>query len=275
MKNKESYFISKFQKKHIGDDGAVLNNYVYVVDGFFENVHFKREWFSLQEIAYKSVLVNLSDIYSMGSIPKYALLTVAIPKNFTKKELDELSSGFLKASQNYNFEIIGGDTLSNNKLDISVTMVGKVSKSPIYRKDAKSGDLIAHTGKLGESKRDLEKLLKNRKIRKNSRFRKPKIRDKYILKISKYISAGLDISDGLFSELEHLSKSSQKSVKLKRKFQKNEACSGEEYEFLFTFPKRNLKNIFAISKHLKTPINIIGKVKKGKTFQNSCKRHHF
>jgi thiamine-monophosphate kinase len=211
----------------------------------------------------------------MGAIPKYALLTVAIPKNFTKQELDELASGFLRASKDYNFEIIGGDTLANTKLDISVTLTGELLKSPILRNGAKVGDLIAHTGKLGNSKRDFEKLLKNRKIKKSSRFINPKLRGEFILKIAKHTSSGLDISDGLYSELEHLSKSSQKSVKLKREIQKNISCSGEEYEFLFTFPRRNLKKIFALSKNLKIPINIIGEIKKGKTFRNSCKRHHF
>jgi thiamine-monophosphate kinase len=273
--NKESYFISKFPKKYIGDDGAIIGKEIYVADGFFENVHFKREWFSLEQIAYKSVSVNVSDIYSMGAIPKYALLTVAIPKSFSKNELDELASGFLRASKEYNVEIIGGDTLSNTKLDISVTLTGELLKSPILRNRAKVGDLIAHTGKLGESKRDLEKLLKNRKVKKDSRFINPKLRGKLILKIANYVSAGLDISDGLYSELEHLSKSSQKSIKLKKEMQKQIACSGEEYEFLFTFPKRNQKKIIAIAKTLGVPINLIGKIRKGKPFQNSCKRHHF
>ncbi len=271
--DRENFFISQFKSKYIGDDGAVIGDEVHLADAFFEDIHFKREWLSLSQIAYKSVAVNVSDVYSMGAVPKYALLTVAIPKEFGKMELLELYSGFQKASKEFGFEIVGGDTISNSKLDISISMVGKLLRRPILRSGAKPKDLIAHTGKLGKTKRDLESLFKNFGIRKDSPFLKPKIRGDFTLKISNLVSAGLDISDGLFSELEHISKRSRKGVRIWKRFG-IEKCSGEEYQFLFTFPKRNRREILAIAKSMGIEVSIFGEIRKGKRFRNFCKRHH-
>jgi len=111
--NKEEYFIKQFSNsKFIGDDGAVVGSSVYSMDAFFENIHFKRSWFSLKQIAYKAMIVNISDAIVMNAIPKYALLSVAIPSSYSKKELKELSSGFKKAAKEFGIEIIGGDTIA-------------------------------------------------------------------------------------------------------------------------------------------------------------------
>ena len=276
MKNLENYFINQFNSKYIGDDGAILSNRLVVVqDGFFEDVHFKREWLSLDEVAYKSVAVNVSDIYVMNAIPQYGLLTVAIPKEFSKEELKLLSDGFKKASKEFGFDIVGGDTISNTKLDISVTIIGKLRGKPILRSGAKNRDLIAYTGVLGGVKRDLEKLLKQNKINKKSIFRKPKLNKEFIFKVAPFISSGLDISDGLFSELSHISQESRVGIRLFKPIAKQIGCSGEEYQFLFTFPKRHQKQIISIANYINVKIDIIGEVVKGRRFINICKPHHF
>jgi len=276
MSNLENYFINLFPSKHIGDDGAIIEkNLVVVQDGFFENVHFRRDWLSLDEVAYKAVAVNISDIYSMNGVPKYGLITIAIPKEFSKQELQLLYQGFSRASKNFQFEIIGGDTISNSKLDISITIIGKVRGKPILRSGAERGDLVAYTGTLGNSKRDLEKLLSGRKITKNSIFRKPKLNRDFIFKVAPYISSGLDISDGLFSELSHIAKSSKVGFHLWKPIPKQIGCSGEEYQFLFTFPKRNRRRIESIGKSLNTKVTIFGEVTNRKKYINPCKPHHF
>ena len=98
--NKEDFFIKQFSNsKFIGDDGAVINQDVYSQDAFFENVHFKTSWMSLKQIAQKAMLVNISDAIVMNAVPKYALLTVAIPKSYTNKDLVKLASGFKKGDE--------------------------------------------------------------------------------------------------------------------------------------------------------------------------------
>ena len=92
--NLENYFISQFCNRHIGDDGAVINGFVYSKDAFFENVHFKKEWLSYYQIARKAMLVNISDAIAMNATPKYVLLSVAMPSSMKKDDMKELADGF-------------------------------------------------------------------------------------------------------------------------------------------------------------------------------------
>jgi thiamine-monophosphate kinase len=272
--NKEDFFIKQFSNnKYIGDDGAVVGEYIYSMDAFFENVHFKKEWMSLEEIAYKSMLVNISDAIVMNAKPLYALLSVAIPQSYTRHDLIELSKGFKKAAEEFNLEIIGGDTICNNKLDISITIVSH-SKKPSLRKGLKKGDLLCYTGELGSCAKDLNKLFKNKKISKNSKFIKPKLKPSFFYEASKYMSASLDISDGLFFELERLSKINKLGFEFFSPISKDVGESGEEYEILFSFPKKHQKKIQKIAKKHKVKLNIFAKAKKGK-YRTKSKNHHF
>ena len=271
--NKESYFINLFQNQYIGDDGALLNNTVYSMDAFFENVHFKREWMSLEQIAAKSMLVNISDAIAMNATPKYALLSVAFPSSFTKDDMKELYRGFDKVAKAYGCEIIGGDTIANIKLDISVTIISQTS-NPLLRTGIKEGDLIAYTGKLGESKRDLNRLFRGVNIAPNSRFITPTLRQAFITKVAPYLHAGMDISDGLFTDLSRLGKLNRKEFTLFNPIPKQIACSGEEYEMLIAFPQKQRVKIENIAKKTKTPLTIFAKAVRGK-FTSTCKSHHF
>lgn len=273
-KNKEDYFIKQFSKsKFIGDDGAVIGNYVYSMDAFFENVHFKREWMSLKQIAAKAMLVNLSDAIVMNAKPKFALLSVAIPESFSQKELDELASGFKKVAKQFDVEIIGGDTIANTKLDISITIISK-TKKPIFRKGIQKGDFICYTGDLGSVKQDLDDLLQGKKISKKSKFIKPKLSPKFFYKIAPFINSALDISDGLFFECERLSKANNIGFEFFKEIDKDTGCSGEEYEVLFTFDPKHLKEIEKIADKHNIKLNIFAKATDG-TYRCDCKSHHF
>lgn len=273
--NKEDYFIKQFNKKSkiIGDDGAVVGKYVYSMDAFFQNVHFKKEWMSLKQIAKKSMLVNISDAIAMNAKAKYALLSVAIPQTYTKKDLRELASGFNEVAEKFGIKIIGGDTISNEKLDISITIISK-TKNAIYRSGIKKGDLLCFTGDLGTCKKDLETLLSGGKIDKESKFIEPKLNQKFFFNISKYVNASMDISDGLFFELERLSKKSKVGFEFLYDIKKEVGCSGEEYELLFSFSEKNRENIEKIAKKYNVKLNIFAKAIKGK-YKCDCKNHHF
>ncbi len=272
--NKEEYFIKQFSNsKFIGDDGAVVESNVYSMDAFFEDIHFKREWFSLKQIAYKAMIINISDAIVMNAIPKYALLSVAIPSTFSKKDLKQLSSGFKKASKEFDIEIIGGDTISNNKLDISITIISK-TKNPILRSTAKKDDFFCYTGTLGTCKKDLARLFEKKKINKKSKFIKPKLKADFFYETSKYMSSALDISDGLFFELERVSKSSNIGFEFFEEIHEDVGTSGEEYEILFSFNKKHLKKIQKIAEKHKVKLNIFAKAIKGK-YQTKSKNHHF
>ena len=272
--NKEEYFIKQFSNsKFIGDDGAVVGSYVYSMDAFFENVHFKTDWFTLKQIAYKSMIVNISDAIVMNAIPKYALLSVAIPASYSENQLKELSKGFKKAAKEFDIEIIGGDTISNNKLDISITIISK-TKNPILRSSAKKDDLFCYTGTLGTCKKDLNRLFLGKKINKKSKFIKPKLNDKFFYESSRYITSALDISDGLFYELQRVSKASNIGFDFFEEIHEDIGTSGEEYEILFSFNKKHLKKVKKIAKKHKVKLNIFAKAIKGK-YETKSKNHHF
>lgn len=279
--NKENYFINKIaSNKFIGDDGAVIldklnkkEKYVYSVDAFYEDVHFKKDWLTLEQIAKKSMLVNISDAIVMNAIPKYALLSIAIPPEFTNDELKRLANGFKKIAKRYGIKIIGGDTISNKKLDISITLIS-ITKNPVYRYGTSIGDFVCHTGNLGSVKKDLQMLLNGEKISKKSKFIKPKLHGEFFYKIAPFINSALDISDGLFFELARLSKINNIGFEFLENIDEEIGCSGEEYEILFTFSQKNKNKIEKIADFYGVNLNIFAKANKGK-FECICKEHHF
>ncbi len=271
--NLENYFIAQFNNKCIGDDGAIIGKYIYSKDAFFENVHFKREWMSCYNIAKKAMLVNISDAVAMGAKPKYALLSVAMPKSISKQEMKDLASGFKDTASKFGIEIIGGDTISNTKLDITITIVSKTDKA-LLRKGLRDNYLLAYTGSLGKSKKDLQKVMNLGKIHSNSKFINIQLRDKFIKKSKRFLKVGMDISDGLFSDLKKLATLNNIGFKFFKKIQKDMGCSGEEYEMLIAFDKRDKKALIRHAQISRTPLNIFAKSIR-KKYTNKCKAHHF
>jgi thiamine-monophosphate kinase len=271
--NLENYFISQFSSTSIGDDGAVLDSFVYSKDAFFEDVHFKLKWMNHFQIASKAMLINISDAIAMNAKPCYALLSVAMPKNITKSQMKELVSGFESAAKRYGVEIIGGDTISNTKLDISITIISK-TKKPLLRSTMRKGHLLAYTGLLGNSAKDLKTLQNLGRIHKKSKFVNIKLRDKFVADTARFLSAGMDISDGLYSDLDKLASTCRVGFSFDKKIPKHIACSGEEYEMLISFDRRHRKAMIRRAKLSKTPLNIFAKSVRSK-YTNRCKAHHF
>jgi len=271
--NLENYFIANMNNNHIGDDGAVIDGKVYSKDAFFENVHFKTSWMSHYQIAKKAMLVNISDAIAMNAQPQYILLSVAMPKNTSKEDMRNLVKGFNDVAKTYGAEIVGGDTISNTKLDITVTVVSKVKK-PLLRSGVRDGFILAHTGELGKSAKDLKKLLNLGTIHKKSKFIDIQLRDKFVRNASRFLSSGMDISDGLFSDLAKLAEVNNIGFKFYKKIDKKIACSGEEYEMLIAFDKRDKKAVLRRAVQSRTKLNIFAKASRAK-YVNRCKAHHF
>jgi thiamine-monophosphate kinase len=271
--NLENHFISQFDSVNIGDDGAYIDGLVYSKDAFFENIHFKTKWMSHYQIATKAMLVNISDAVAMNAKPTYALLSVAMPKTITKQQMQDLSRGFKDVASKYSMEIIGGDTISNTKLDITITIISKTNK-PLFRKGVKSNNLFAYTGDLGKSKKDLQKLLNGGKINKLSKFVNIKLRDKFVSASHRYLNSGMDISDGLFSDLDKMLSINKIGAKLSKKIRKKVACSGEEYEMLVAFDKRQRKALLRRSKISRTKLTIFATAKRV-GYRSRCKANHF
>lgn len=273
--NREKKIYSSFANSLNGDDGAYYKGYVYCKDLFVEKIHFKREWLSLKQIAQKSLLVNISDAISMNAKPKFALLGLELPKDITNKEIKELTLAFKKEAKKWGISIIGGDTVSGDRIAISITLISKCKK-PLFRSGAKVGDLVAFSGDLGSVKKDLQSLQKNKKISPTSKFIRPKIRAKFMQKAAPFLNSAMDISDSLGSDLKILLKKSKVGVKFLKKPTKEQFLSAEEYELLFTFCPKNLKKVKKIAKKTKTKLTIFAKItKKKKREFISPKPHHF
>lgn len=273
--NVESYFITQMspKKSRIGDDGAVVGTWIYSKDLFFENVHFKRQWLSCYQIGYKAMMVNLSDAIAMNAIPRYALVGVAMPKQMSLEDREALARGMRECANNFGVEIIGGDTIGNTKIDLSITIVSK-STHPLTRKGMKTGDVVAFTGYLGHSLRHLRYLMSGGKVHTQSRFVAPTLRSDFIHKGRASLRCGMDISDGLFSDLHKLCSFNRLGIRWDKRYNKALGCSGEEYEMLIAFDSRYAKKIQKIAQLTKTPMTIIGTACRGKMV-NRCKTHHF
>lgn len=273
--NVENYFISTFcsSKSRIGDDGAAIGEWIYSKDLFFENIHFKREWLTPYQIGYKAMIINISDAIAMNAVPKYALLGVAMPASMSLHQMDELSRGMRSAASQYGIEIIGGDTISNTKLDISITIISRAT-DPLLRRGLKRGDMIAYTGEIGESAKQLRYLMAGGAVHTKSRFVSPKLRQSFVSQARPLLRCGMDISDGLFSDIAKLCRVNRMGARFIKKIPKKIGCSGEEYEMLIAFSPRRLNALRRIAARNRTTITPVAYAVRG-SYTNRCKAHHF
>jgi len=271
--DKEDYLISKLSSKYIGDDAAVIGDTLYSMDAFFEDVHFKRDWMSLAQIGRKAMLINLSDAIAMNAKAQFALVTVSLPPNLSNTDIDELMQSMERTAREYGCEIIGGDTVGGDKLHLSVTIISK-SKNPLLRTGLEEGDLLAFTGTLGESKRDLDALYRGEKIDNDSRFLEPKLRAEFIEKARGLLKVGMDISDGLYCDTNKLLDINKYGFNILKTISDYIGFSGEEYEMLIGFKKEDLKALKAVAESLDLPLTVFAEVAENEE-RYPCKSHHF
>ena len=141
--------------KGIGDDAAVMNftegQTVVTTDMMIEGIHFDLSYVPLKHLGYKSVIVNLSDVYAMNAHPTQITFSVAVSNRFPLEALEELYAGIELACKNYKVDLVGGDTSTSTKgLIISVTAMGQAQNQQItYRSGAKPNNLLLVSGDLG------------------------------------------------------------------------------------------------------------------------------
>lgn len=261
--------------KGIGDDAAVIDNSgkltVVSTDLLAEGIHFDLMYTPLKHLGYKSVVVNLSDIYAMNATPKQIVVSLALSSRFTVEAVDELYAGIKAACEVYNVDLAGGDTTSSQSgLVISVTAIGEASADKlVYRNGAKPGDLICVSGNLGAAYLGLQLLEREKEVWLANpdaepefeseylvaRQLKPEARKDIIQRLEDLMiqpTAMIDVSDGLASDLLHICKQSNSGCLVEEAYLPiaeetyNLAVSlnlepttcalngGEDYELLFT-----------------------------------------
>jgi thiamine-monophosphate kinase len=260
----------------VGDDAAVIDHFgkqtVLTTDLLIENIHFDLIYTPLIHLGYKSVIVNLSDIYAMNATPTQLLISLGISNRISLEALDEFYEGIYAACEKYGVDIVGGDTSSSQKgFIISITAVGEVAPDKfVQRSTARKGDLLCCSGDLGAAYLGLIFLEREKKIFLENPNIKPDLEgEKYVIgrilkpeasrKTIEFFekeeitpTSMIDISDGLSSEILHICKDSNLGCVLYEekipiadetrnaayKFEVDPtACAlsgGEDYELLFT-----------------------------------------
>lgn len=264
--------------KGVGDDAAVLDykdkQVLVTTDLLLEGIHFDLTYVPLKHLGYKSAVVNFSDIYAMNGKPKQITVSLGISKRFSVEDLEEFYSGLQLACDIYGVDIVGGDTSASlTGLCISITCIGEGEKGKIVtRSGAKDTDLVCVSGDLGAAYMGLQLLEREKRIFKGEkeftpdfsgkeylleRQLKPEARKDIIELLDKagiIPTAMMDISDGLSSELLHISKESNvgcriyedripidyQTAAMAEQFNMNLSTAalngGEDYELLFTVP---------------------------------------
>ena len=284
----------------VGDDAALIDqgdHYSAIsTDLLVEGVHFDLSYMPLKHLGYKSVVVNLSDIYAMNGVAEHITVGIAVSNRFPVEALEEIYAGIHLACERYGVDLIGGDTTaSQSGLMISITAVGRVEKGvEAKRSGAKDNDLVVVTGDVGGAymglqilEREKQVFLENPEMQPElggheyilERQLKPEAR-KDMVELLKALevqpTSMIDISDGLSSEVLHLSQSSGMQFNiyenkipidpsiytLCEEFNMNTTTvalnGGEDYELLFTLPIADHDKIKA-NPHL----TVIGYVKEG------------
>ncbi len=254
MKGREALLLQYLHETNclykVGDDGVAINKNIYALDSFMENTHFKHGWLKLKDLAFKALSVNVSDIYAMGATPKYALLALSIPQNFSAKNIKELAIGIADACNFYKIKLIGGDTISSSLLGFHFTLIAEQNNILVQRKGLNIGDILCFSGTLGSSYSTLQQCLHGfmpTYCKRHEVFFARRIGSMLIPHISKHITMGMDISDGLSVELTRLSKINHVGFKFLRKLSKQELISGEEYQALIAVAPKNLKKVLLIA----------------------------
>lgn len=264
--------------KGVGDDAAVLDYgdklTLVTTDLLLEGVHFDLTYVPLKHLGYKSAVVNFSDIYAMNGRPRQITVSIGLSKRFSVEDMEELYSGIRLACDVYGVDLVGGDTSASlTGLSISITCIGEGEKGKVvYRNGAHETDLICVSGDLGAAYMGLQLLEREKRVFQGEkdftpdfsgkeylleRQLKPEARKDIIEKLREanvLPTAMMDVSDGLSSELLHISKQSHvgcrvyedripidyQTAVMAEQFNMNLVTAalngGEDYELLFTVP---------------------------------------
>jgi thiamine-monophosphate kinase len=283
--------------KGVGDDAAVLKYGEEVVivttDLLLEGIHFDLMYTPLKHLGYKSVVVNVSDVYAMNAIPRQITVSIGVSNRFSVEGLEELYAGIKAACDFYQVDLVGGDTSSSHQgLVITVTAIGSAPPQQItYRSGAKQGDTICVTGDLGAAYLGLQLLEREKQLYLSQpdmqpdlekqkyivgRQLKPEARKDIVEKLAKakvIPTSMIDISDGLSSDLLHICKLStvgafieeenvpihEEAQLMALKFKLDPiTCAlsgGEDYELLFTVSPNDLPAV-----RLLPDISLVGEI---------------
>ncbi|MBI1935265.1 thiamine-phosphate kinase [Candidatus Woesearchaeota archaeon] len=263
----------------IGDDAAVLNydknNYIlFTTDMIVENDHFSQKYWTPEQIGKLAIEQNASDIAAMGGIPRFAIISLALPSDIDVEFVDKLYGGINEKAIKHKINIVGGNITHSEKIIVNVSLLGFVEKKFLaLRSSAKAGDSIFCSGDVGSSTAGLELLRHNLKGNSVKSHLEPRCRLELARKLVKVgINSMIDVSDGVASEVKHICEESNvgaviysgklpiskdtiiDSKKLKKDAVDFALYGGEDFELVFTADKSKL------NKMKKLDVTMIGEI---------------
>ena len=311
MRSVEELFLKSLQKSgvcarldddvHTFDIGSFRDcgQWIVALDGFCEDIHFRRAWFSAYEATKKAFLVNLSDTIAKNAIPKYALLSLVIPRDFLPCEIGEIVDATRDICQEFGVQIVGGDTMRGSRLEFHICIFAH-SRRVIPRVVRQRGLAVFCTQdriyKLGGSYRQLMRLLRSREYvnlkelgrdgfkgkcafkKAHNRFMYPRLRAAFMRIFGKKMRASMDLSDGLLQDMGKLAKGfdirySRHLKSLLSGGEKWRCQSGEEYEILFAIAPSERVAMRRVLRICRLEALEIGVVKRGKMRAHTKKWH--
>ena len=269
------------------------------VDTYVDKIHFMN--FKHPNLVIKKCLrSSLSDLICKGVNPKYYFIASAgNSKHFTKINLSKISKALKSEQKKFSIKLSGGDTTYSNTLSFTFVVIGYSTTLPVLRNGAKLNDDIYITNTVGDAFLGLYIIKKNKKILNHkyfvNSFYLPNIPYKFGKKMCLFANAAIDISDGLFQDINHLMEKSKfaydldlnkipisvnltKYIKKNNKKKKSFVSNGDDYQILFTAKKNKSNLIKRIAKKTNTLITKIGVIKKQnikKTIKNQGYLHKF
>jgi thiamine-monophosphate kinase len=269
----------------IGDDAAAWQCYgsiqLATVDSLIQGIHFPSGLASWSELGWKALAINLSDIAAMGGLPRYALVSLALPDDTEVDDVTTLYTGMLELAQRSGVVIIGGNISRAPIVVINITVFGDISqgRNILTRSTAQPGELVAVTGYLGAAAAGLEMLTKELKFdpQTTTTFREaffhpyPRIGEGQLL-VESGVKTAIDLSDGLVSDLNHICKASHVGARVEiervpiapgvnarfgERALELALSGGEDYELLFT---GKTEVIDVVKTKAACPVTIIGEI---------------
>jgi thiamine-monophosphate kinase len=246
-----------------GDDAALWTpapgmQTILTCDWFLEGTHFLRDKYPGGAVGWKCLARAVSDVAAMGGRPRCFLLSLALPEGLTGKWLQELLNGLRRASKALHCELAGGDTTRRDDVLISITVIGEIPRGgAILRSGAGAGDAIYVSGKLGEAELGLRQIRRRRGIAKPTDvvlrkclYPDPRLDLGQWLAEKRLVSAMMDLSDGLSTDLARLCSASGVGAKIcvdslpvtslltPSDARELALHGGDDYELLFTVKKK-------------------------------------
>ncbi len=270
----------------IGDDAAAWqgdeSTQLATVDAFIQDVHFSLAMASWEELGWKAMAANLSDIAAMGGAPKYALVSLALPDHTEVENVTALYKGMIELAEQFGVALVGGDTCSAPLVAITITVLGNSKnrdKNILTRSGAMPGEKVAVTGYLGAAAAGLEMLTEKLQfgaevtncLRRAFLRPYPRIGEGQLL-AEHGVKTAIDISDGLISDLRHICKLSQVGARIevdrvpvepmaKASFGDRSLelalSGGEDYELLFTGSTETVEKVKMAAP---CPVTVIGEI---------------